>query len=220
VDAFGKESIFPVYENQGRVWQAEEGLVGGKWQRFFGFVGAHCIARAPAAEIDFPAKWPWNELDNGFDCRLASDADRVKNPLSPGQPFLLTLELRNRRGIDQPAPDTLYNAATKALASGVELHLYRKTEPAPGELVPEAQDLRKRASNWAEVPPNGEPAHFNLVSSLHALAPTEAREVMSFNLADFYDLRAAGQYVVEIHFDLKSLKFTGGESNSRAFSIK
>jgi hypothetical protein len=52
------------FDNAGYVWQAEEVLVEGKWQRFYGLVGAHIIGRVPAEEIelldtadDEPALW-------------------------------------------------------------------------------------------------------------------------------------------------------------------
>ncbi len=53
-DPMGRQWTTTEYENGGRVWQAEEGFVDGKWRRFFGFTGDHCIARAPAEEIEFP----------------------------------------------------------------------------------------------------------------------------------------------------------------------
>lgn len=40
------------FDQKGYVWQAEEVLVDGKWQRFYGFVGRHIIAKVPADEIE------------------------------------------------------------------------------------------------------------------------------------------------------------------------
>ena len=39
---------------RGCVWQAEETLVDGMWERFYGFVGRYQIEKVPAAEIEFP----------------------------------------------------------------------------------------------------------------------------------------------------------------------
>ena len=36
----------------GWVWQAEEVRKGGQWERYYGFVGRHVIARVPASSID------------------------------------------------------------------------------------------------------------------------------------------------------------------------
>jgi hypothetical protein len=42
-------------EQAGYVWQAEEALIDGQWRRFYGFVGQHVIAKAPAEEIELIA---------------------------------------------------------------------------------------------------------------------------------------------------------------------
>lgn len=44
------------FDRAGYVWQAEEALVDGKRQRFYGFVGNHIIAKVPAEEIEFLEK--------------------------------------------------------------------------------------------------------------------------------------------------------------------
>ncbi len=40
------------FDREGRIWQAEEILIDGKWRRFYGFVGSHIIAKVPAEEIE------------------------------------------------------------------------------------------------------------------------------------------------------------------------
>jgi hypothetical protein len=148
MDLMGRQWTTTVYENQGHVWQAEEGFIDGKWQRFFGFVGDHIIARAPGEEIEFPGRWPWQELDNGFDCHVSAKGYSIHAPLPPGAPIPLTVWLRNRRGIDQDGPATLYKSDAKAFASGVEIHLYRKNEPAPAQIVKESPDATKTTGGW------------------------------------------------------------------------
>jgi hypothetical protein len=46
-----------VYDREGYLWQAEEIQVGGKWQRYYGFVGAHVIAKVPGEEIELLDKF-------------------------------------------------------------------------------------------------------------------------------------------------------------------
>jgi hypothetical protein len=58
------------YHQDGHVWQAEEVLVDGQWQRFFGFVGRYCVAKVPAEEIEFPGVYSWNRLSGGLDCSV------------------------------------------------------------------------------------------------------------------------------------------------------
>jgi hypothetical protein len=64
-----------VYDQTVTVWHAEEMLVDGTWQRFFGVVESHGVARVPAAEIEFTATetWTWGWLSNGFDSQRMGD---------------------------------------------------------------------------------------------------------------------------------------------------
>jgi hypothetical protein len=48
IDALPRES----FDREGRIWQAEEVLIDGKWHRYYGFVGNHIIAKVPAEEIE------------------------------------------------------------------------------------------------------------------------------------------------------------------------
>jgi len=63
-------------------------------------------------------------------------------------------------------------------------------------------------------------AHFDLQRTEHKLVPTDELEVISCNLGDFYDLKTAGVYYVEVVFEPGKVKFTGGTSNYIAFSVK
>lgn len=49
----GKPVLIKSFDQKGELWQAEEGFIDGRWQRFYGFVGSHIIAKVPAAEIEF-----------------------------------------------------------------------------------------------------------------------------------------------------------------------
>jgi hypothetical protein len=48
----GKKTTETTYQNAGFIWQAEEVLHSGKWERYYGFVGTHIIAKVPAGEIE------------------------------------------------------------------------------------------------------------------------------------------------------------------------
>ena len=218
-DETGRQWTTTEFENTGRVWQAEEGFVDGKWERFFGFTGDHCFARVPADEVEFPTNWRWQELDQGIDCQLATNGNFEKNPLRPGAALPLTLKLRNRRGVDQNVPATLCQPETKALAEGVEIHLYRKNVPGPNEIVTEPANSSQTKSDWEEMPSRNS-AHAQAPTAEHKLGPTAELEVLSCDLGDFYDLSKTGEYYVEMSFDPAKVKFTGGTSNYVLFSIK
>jgi hypothetical protein len=113
----GKAVTHLTYWNKGRVWQAEEVLEGGRWKRYYGFVGSHRIERVPAEEIAFPPpngpRWAqaqdtWTELAPGLHGRLrgwwkdedlheGGDARRAA-----GEALPIVVELWNARGLDQP----------------------------------------------------------------------------------------------------------------------
>jgi hypothetical protein len=40
------------FDQHGWIWQAEEKWDGGKWHRYYGFVGNHIVAKVPAEEIE------------------------------------------------------------------------------------------------------------------------------------------------------------------------
>src|SRR5262249_19620108 len=40
------------FDREGLIWQAEEVMIGGKWRRYYGFIGNHIIAKVPAEEIE------------------------------------------------------------------------------------------------------------------------------------------------------------------------
>ena len=48
INASSRES----FDREGRIWQAEEVLIQGRWKRFYGFVGNHIIAKVPAEDIE------------------------------------------------------------------------------------------------------------------------------------------------------------------------
>ena len=50
----GDNGITYTYDTSGKIWQAEEVLVDGNWQRYYGFAGRHQLEKVPAAEIVLP----------------------------------------------------------------------------------------------------------------------------------------------------------------------
>ena len=47
-----KQKVMTDFDQQGWLWQAEERREGGKWKRYYGFVGRHIVAKVPAEEIE------------------------------------------------------------------------------------------------------------------------------------------------------------------------
>jgi len=45
--------VSTIYVQNGLIWQAEEVFRDGSWHRYYGFVGPGCMAKVPAAEVEF-----------------------------------------------------------------------------------------------------------------------------------------------------------------------
>ena len=95
------------YDTDGIVWQAEEVRKGDTWERFYGFVGHHVIARAPAAEIEFAGeRGLWWNLKGGLDARTEM-VDKRTTGYEPGTPILVAVHIRNRLGVAAPEPNRI-----------------------------------------------------------------------------------------------------------------
>jgi hypothetical protein len=212
----GKKVV--VYHTEGKIFQAEEVLVNGKWERFFGIVGLHYIAKVPGTEIEFPAQRRVAALSNGFDCEI----------LEPGQSQLggctsisklglkdalpITLRIRNRSGLDQVVPGTILQPSgdTKKLPHAVELTLgYSPKTFENAYSIPDSewQSVQLKNGVIAAEPQADGPT----------LSPTEECAIMTVDLRDFFDLSRPGTYYIQATFHDPSR--STGESNKAIFTL-
>jgi hypothetical protein len=185
---------------QGNVWQAEEVLKDGKWQRYYGFAGSHCVARVPAEEIEFPAPregfmqgvgWVkehgWIEIPGGMDARLLVPSLPVEPDwdgaprFAADTPLRLSLAVRNRSGLDRRVPWPL---------AGMRLRLWHSPEVVSrkGALEPFAQ----RETDWAEMPAKSAPRPNGAAGQ--SLGPAAESTVATVDLLDMFDFREPGFY--------------------------
>jgi hypothetical protein len=113
-DAAEEYKKITAYEQDGIVWQAEEVRSGGRWQRYYGFVGCHGLAKVPAEEIEFP--WtgtyvgvpaPSNvlnpmPLDDALDIGWTGPGPGAVFTI--GGPLVCRMLVRNRAGMEQTLP--------------------------------------------------------------------------------------------------------------------
>ncbi len=177
------------YDTDGHIWQAEEVRKGDGWERFYGFVGHHVIARAPASEIEFGGRLGpgWN-LKGGLDARMEMVEPRPAG-FEPGRPILVALHIRNRLGVDHPSPTELLRPnrdGKPALRNGVSISLWYTSLKGPnsGLNQPYPQD---------SIEPKRD-AHFNPGDASRNLATLETFEAMRLDLNDWYDLSKPGKY--------------------------
>jgi len=217
----GKEERGITYHQSGRVIQAEEVLRDGKWERFYGFVGRYCVARAPAGEMDFPnARRGWAPLSRKLDCRITRVHVVVRRAV--GEPVTLELSLRNRGGLDQRVPSTYLATDPLALRSGIDL----KLQYAPGDVWPQVPPHLRHTvgvhvpdqGDWTELKPRIT-ARFKAADVGKTLAPTEAFVALRLDLRDWFDLSRPGSYQLRFLFTTKYSGFADGQSAPFRFTL-
>ena len=177
------------YEQGGWIWQAEEVRKGDRWERSYGFVGPHGIARVPAAEIELnpgPYCQGWSALPGGLDARL-EPVEPPRIGYEPGQPIRVALGLRNRRGVENTAPTEFLRRGDDgrpALRRGIALAVSYSvpTAPGPARSRDDPQEKLKPKRTDPFVP--GE--------ATRPLAPFESFEAMQLDLNDWFDLTRTG----------------------------
>ena len=196
------------YDTDGIVWQAEEVRKGDGWERFYGFVGQHTVARAAASEIEFASQFgPWWNLKGGLDARFEMVESRTTG-YEPGQPILVALSIRNRLGVARSSPTDLIRPGADgkpALRNGVGLSMCRSTErgarSGPDQVYPnDAVELKRDA-------------HFEPGPGLRVLQPLEAFEAMRFDVSDWFDVSKPGKYRLQVTFSADSGLGEGVASN-------
>jgi hypothetical protein len=180
------------YQQDGKVWQAEEVWRGGEWRRYFGFAGVNHLERVPAEEIEFPA------VDGLFRARLTDGLDgrleglaKLVDPELEGVPRLpagtaptFALHLRNRGGLD---------AKVSALEGKVRLRAWYSPERVSrqGVLVPTAE----REAEWIELKPKAKALK---LEADRKLGPAEEYRAVTFDLRDWFEINRPGFYRVRM----------------------
>ena len=195
-------------DSEGYVWQAEEVRKGDAWERFYGFVGHHVIARVPASEIEFVSGFTRNR-------RLEARTELVNRAsrYELGQPILVTMQLRNMSGVSSSSPTEFLRPGPDgkpALRKGVTLSLSRppsreltlsRNQFVPNELIKPKRD-----------------AHFDPNKESRPLTPLEAFEAMRLDLADWFDLTKPGKYHIGVNFTADS-GIGEGSSSEASFQV-
>ncbi len=229
-DGTSKDTI--QYVTEGYVWQAEETLVDGKWERFYGFVGRYQLEKVPAAQIRFDNR---GEGDHPYERVTAEITGRIESPVNRhdgeeinrsfasrdfvplGAPLPLTVKIRNGSGLDQPVPTGLLlpAGATKVLPPGIRLSLsYSEKIPPKVQRFGERQfDYGK----WHDLPLRpeiGPPAN---QAQAQTLAPAQELTVLSVDLRDYFETNCPGSYRVRVFFPWQGHQ--EGESNDIIFTV-
>jgi hypothetical protein len=195
------------YSNRGRIWQAEEVEVEGRWQRYYGFVGDHGFFQVPADEIELNDAIGGPTLCDGVGYEMVFRGHDENKALtfvagSP-KPLVVQLRLRNYRAVAQTVPRTwlknVANERTPRLRQGVELRLLRSFRD-PGDAIGDfggqpfyeelTSHVKKFAADAGEV--------------TQAIPPQGSIVVAEFNLRDCFRIDEPGAY--SLHFSLPGRK--------------
>ncbi len=203
------------YDQDGWIWQAEEVREGARWERFYGFVGQHKIARVRASEIELRgerSRYVWGPLPGGLDARI----EPVEPPnagYEPGRPIKVALRFRNRRGVEQTVPAEFLHEATggrPALLRGVTLAAVY----SPPKLFRASQRQGRAAE---ELKPK-RTDRFDPGGAVRQLAAFEGFEAARLDLTDWFDLTRPGGYRVHVAFAASS-GVGAGTSNEWTFMV-
>jgi hypothetical protein len=201
------------FDQDGWIWQAEEARKGDRWERSYGFVGPHVIARVPAAEVELAAdRFLWGPLPGGLDARI-EPADPSIEGYQPGRPLLMIVRIRNRRGVENASPTGFLGRGgdgRPSLRRGVSLAVFYSA-PAISRTVAvpvrSEQELKPKRTD-----------RFDPGAGARPLSAFEELEAMRLDLNDWFDLNRPGSYRVRLAFAADS-GLGEGATNDRYFTV-
>jgi hypothetical protein len=184
----------------GRVWQAEEVREGGRWRRYYGFVGRHALTRVAAEEIELPSPWHsgWRLLSTDLDARID-----IKDAATTG-PVPVEFSFRNHRGVETTAPTDLVRDAGGAptIREGIAFRLVRESDKpeAPNPFAEPDGGAREKPFPPEEIPSRTLRRHPRGASP-RTLAPAGTANAFQLDLRNLFPIDRPGRYRLGITFD-------------------
>jgi hypothetical protein len=215
------------YVTEGRVWQAEEVLEDGKWERYYGFVGRYQLEKVPAAEIRFSYQGADGNVTKEISGTIEGPQDYVHdqpnfsfathNFAQLGAPLPVKVKVSNGSGLDQAVPSALMLPpdANKALPQGISLSL-SYSEKLPPKVWRFSEPPFDYGS-WQEVPLRKEVQVETSETPGPTLIPTQDFTVLKIDLRDFFDMSRPGTYRVQALFHVPGQ--AADKSNEITFSV-
>jgi hypothetical protein len=223
----GKTKYFLLYITEGRVWQAEEVLVGGKWERYYGFVGRYQLDKVSAAEIKFSYQGADGNITKEINGTIEGPQDYVQDQRNFSfathdfaqldSPLPVKVKISNGSGLDQVVPAALMlpPGAKTALPQGVSLSLLYSEKLPPR--VWRFSEPPFNYGSWQDVPLRKEVQIKASDTPGPTLSPTQDFTVLNIDLRDFFDMSHPGSYRVQAVFHVPGQ--APDKSNEITFSI-
>jgi len=225
--ADGTSKSIIMYNTEGRVWQAEEALVDGKWERYYGFVGRYQLEKVPAAEIRFSYQGADGNVTKEISGTIEGPQDYVQgqpnfsfathNFSQLDSPLPVKVKISNGSGVDQVVPAALMlpSGAKKELPQGIGLSL-SYSEKIPPKVVSFSEPPFTYGS-WQDVPLRKEVQVEPTTTPGPTLIPTQDFTVLDIDLRDFFDVSRPGTYRLKALFHVPGQP--EGKSNEVTFSM-
>jgi len=225
--ADGTSKTIIMYNTEGRVWQAEEVLRDGKWERYYGFVGRYQLEKVPAAEIRFSYEGAEGNVTKEISGKIEGPKDYVQGQISFSSathdfarldsPLPVKVIISNGSGLDQavPAALTLPSGAKTTLPAGISLSLLF-SEKIPPKVV-NFSEPPFNYGPWQNIPLRKEVQVESTAAPGPTLIPTQDFTVLDIDLRDFFDTSRPGTYRLKALFHLPGQ--TPDKSNEITFSV-
>ena len=210
----------------GPAWQAEEVMVDGHWNRYFGVFQDGKPTKVPAAEMEFPAL-P-GKITNEIGGDMEGPSDRgdgdspfmamTHHPVPLGAPVPITVTVQNHNGLDQtvPAAVMIPAGATKTLPEGIGFSVTYSDKLPP--LVQSFMGSPFDYGTFQTIPLNKEVVVSKGTTAGPVLGPMQSLDVLKIDLRDFFDLSRPGSYHVKALFHVPGQP--ASESNESDFLLE
>jgi hypothetical protein len=225
--ADGTSKSIVMYNTEGRVWQAEEVLVDGKWARYYGFVGRYQLEKVPAAEIRFSYQGADGNVTKEISGTIEGPQDYVQGQINFSaathnfarldSPLPVKVKISNGSGVDQVVPSALMLSpyAKMTLPQGIGLAL-SYSEKIPPKVVSFSEPPFNYGS-WRDIPFRKEVQIDANNTPGPTLVSTKNLTVLDIDLRDFFDMSHPGTYRVKALFHVPGQ--ASDKSNEVTFSV-
>ena len=209
--------VVHTYDQVGRIWQAEECTENGVTKRYYGFVRAGVLAKAPAEEIEFGFSFANEPIKGELEFKtkmqktiLVSGRDQFK----VGEPITFQFTLQNPHGTDLTLPLALSAKTLEQPPKFVTFDLHRLTVASTGDIINDAWNGKLASKNWK--PLMTKPITEKFETKTFTFSPTQTMKVGALRLDQIANL-TRGIYVIRFH--LNDARFSAADPQADVFEI-
>ena len=203
------------YRQDCLVWQAEEVLINGKWQRFYGVQGPHELARVPADEISFCS---WTQSPPAIEplIGMLQGSDYLRYyPAASAEPLHADLVFYNQSGLPVSIASSLVaklDGSRLALRPGVTLTVEKEKSVDDDDFEPVLISVAAKAPFDTLVP--------QLQTGLQVIEADQEFTSFKLNLRDYFNLTDVGSYRLTVRVAANCGVSTGATEYDALFRLR